>query len=110
MIDQRLVFGVAFDPRGDERAEWDDLAATGLDVVQGEPGQGRANTSSLEGFVDFGVDEDVPVPAEVINGLAHRLAVDLDDIPVIVGVVAERELDVGGLFVVDRWLLPGVRP
>ena len=80
------------DPRGDERAQRDDVAPLRPHQVQGLTGEGPSDAATLEGVVDLGVGEDhrlapQPVRGEAGDGavyggheaVAGGVLVDLDD-------------------------------
>ena len=55
--DQVFVLGVAAQVGADERAEGRDLEVAGAEVVEGAGDQPSSEPLSLEGGVDFGVDQ-----------------------------------------------------
>ncbi len=92
MVDERVVFGVLLDERCYVGAERDNCSFLGSDVVESLPNQCLADALSAKTLLYFGMDEEVdPAVADVIDGVPDYLPVNLGDVSLALGIVANRD-------------------
>jgi hypothetical protein len=95
--DEVGVLGVAADVAGDERAERNDRESTGSQVVERVPYESAAEAVSLEARLDVGVDENDRARSAAVADLAGELAVDVELVAKLAGIVGHRDVHgIGG--------------
>jgi len=97
VIDQGVVFGVLLDEASDERTERNDLPSFCLHIVKRELGEGVSNTVTFKLGIDLGVDKEMSPTPHVIHAEPGDVTVDLDDVPIIVGIVMDENFRCVGL-------------
>ena len=92
VVDELVVFGVLLDEGCHVGAERDNCSSLAPDVVESLSNQCLPDALAAKTLLYFGMDEEVdPAVTDVINGVTDNLPVNLGDVTLALGIVANRD-------------------